>query len=48
MKGIEGAAGKTSLNFTRDLDTGNNVIAEYVWIDGANGVRSKARTITGT
>jgi glutamine synthetase len=48
MQGIEGAATKTSLNFTRDLDTRNNVIAEYVWIDGANGVRSKARTLTGT
>jgi glutamine synthetase len=48
MRGIQGAAAKTSLNFTRDLPQGNNVIAEYVWIDGAMGVRSKARTITGT
>lgn len=38
---------KSSLNFTRDLNQGNNVIAEYVWIDGAMGVRSKAKTIAG-
>jgi glutamine synthetase len=41
------APSKTSLNFTRDLEQGENVIAEYVWIDGAMGVRSKARTIAG-
>jgi len=41
------AASKSNLNFTKDLDQGNNVIAEYVWIDGAMGVRSKARTLTG-
>lgn len=41
------AASKTSLDFTRNLDTKNNVIAEYVWIDGAMGVRSKARTLSG-
>ena len=48
MLAIENAATKTSLNFARDLPQGNNVIAEYVWIDGAMGVRSKARTIIGT
>lgn len=41
------AASKTSLDFTRNLDTKNNVIAEYVWIDGAMGVRSKAKTLAG-
>ena len=41
------AAGNTVLEFTRHLDTRNNVIAEYVWIDGASGLRGKARTLAG-
>jgi glutamine synthetase len=35
------------LDFTRNLPGGDNVVAEYVWIDGAGGVRSKAKTIAG-
>jgi glutamine synthetase len=27
--------GKNTLDWTRTLDQGDNVIAEYVWIDGA-------------
>ncbi|KAH7135034.1 glutamine synthetase [Dendryphion nanum] len=27
------------------LDQGGKIIAEYVWIDGSNGVRSKSRTL---
>ena len=38
---------KPALDFTKYLPSGNNVIAEYVWIDGAMGVRSKARTLAG-
>ena len=45
MLSKEVAAQKTSLEFTRHLSQGKNVVAEYVWIDGAMGVRSKARTI---
>ncbi|KAJ9641050.1 glutamate--ammonia ligase [Coniosporium apollinis] len=29
----------------RDLDQRGSVIAEYVWIDGSNGVRSKCKTL---
>lgn len=47
MLAIDLASTKQSLNFTRELDQGDSIIAEYVWIDGAMGVRSKARTITG-
>lgn len=36
-----------SLQFTRELDSGNNVIAEYVWIDGSGTLRSKAKTLAG-
>ena len=39
------AASKVSLEFTRSLKTGNNVIAEYVWVDGSMTLRGKARTI---
>lgn len=47
MLSIETAPQKTSLAFTKNLPQGKNVIAEYVWIDGAMGVRSKSRTIAG-
>lgn len=47
MKPIEKAAMKSALDFTRDLDTRDNVIAEYIWIDGDGMLRSKAKTIAG-
>mmetsp|Transcript_8528 Transcript_8528/g.14379 ORF Transcript_8528/g.14379 Transcript_8528/m.14379 type:complete len:267 (+) Transcript_8528:8-808(+) len=36
---------KTALDFTKNLSQKGRVIAEYIWIDGAMGVRSKARTL---
>lgn len=39
-------AGKTQLSFLRDIDQRGNVIAEYIWIDGALGMRAKCRTLT--
>jgi glutamine synthetase len=44
MKSVH-TEGKSSLDFTRALDQKGRVIAEYVWIDGAGGLRSKARTL---
>jgi hypothetical protein len=38
-------SGKTQLNFLRDIDQRGNVIAEYIWIDGALGMRAKCRTL---
>ena len=38
-------SGKTHLNFLRDIDQRGNVIAEYIWIDGALGMRAKCRTL---
>lgn len=37
--------GKTFLDFTRSLTQGDKIIAEYVWVDGILGLRSKARTL---
>lgn len=38
-------AGKTALDYLRDRDQKGKVIAEYVWIDGDLGIRSKCRTL---
>ena len=37
--------GKNSLDFTRNLDQKGSLIAEYIWIDGAQIMRSKCKTI---
>ena len=34
--------------YTKVLKQGNNVIAEYIWIDGAQIIRSKCKTIFDT
>ena len=39
-------SGKTQLNFLRDIGQRGNIIAEYIWIDGALGMRAKCRTLT--
>ncbi|KAF2426491.1 glutamine synthetase [Tothia fuscella] len=36
----------TNLKKYMDLDQKGNVMAEYVWIDGSGGIRSKSKTIT--
>ena len=41
-------AGKTSLDFLKNIDQRGKIIAEYIWIDGDLGLRSKARTLEGT
>jgi len=39
-------AGKSALEFTKALpQAGGKIIAEYVWIDGAGGMRAKCRTL---
>ena len=38
---------QTSLDFLKNLDQKGSIIAEYIWIDGTNGLRSKCRTLTG-
>jgi len=39
-------AGKSSLDFAKNLpQAGGKIIAEYVWIDGAGGMRAKCRTL---
>lgn len=40
-------AGKTALDFLRDIDQRGRIIAEYIWIDGDLGMRSKTRTLPG-
>ena len=40
-------AGKVMLDYMRDLNQKGRVIAEYIWIDGAMGMRSKCRTLEG-
>jgi glutamine synthetase len=47
MQPVAAAPMKVSLQFAQNLDTRNNVIAEYVWIDGSGEYRSKARTLAG-
>ena len=42
----QNTAGKTSLQFAKDLTQGGKIIAEYVWIDGAGGMRAKCRTLS--
>ena len=39
------STGKTALDFTRKLNQGGKIIAEYIWIDGAQILRSKCRTL---
>lgn len=38
-------AGKSCFDHLRDLDQKGSIIAEYVWIDGVMGIRSKCRTL---
>ena len=40
-------AGKTALDFMRNIDQRGRIIAEYIWIDGDLGMRSKTRTLAG-
>ena len=47
MQPVSTAPMKVSLQFADKLDIGNNVIAEYIWIDGSGEFRSKARTLAG-
>ena len=44
MESID-TSGKTALDFTRSIDQFGKVIAEYIWIDGDLGMRSKTRTL---
>ena len=38
-------SGKTMLDWTRDIKQQGSVIAEYIWIDGAQFMRSKCKTL---
>jgi glutamine synthetase len=38
-------AGKSALDFMRELDQRGKIIAEYIWLDGDLGMRSKTRTL---
>ena len=40
-------SGKTALDFTRSLEQFGRIIAEYIWIDGDLGIRTKTRTLPG-
>ena len=44
MESID-TSGKTMLDFLRDIDQFGKIIAEYIWIDGDLGMRSKTRTL---
>lgn len=39
------SAGASTIDALRNMALDNAVLAEYVWIDGSGGVRSKARTL---
>ena len=39
-------AGKVTFDNLKSLDQRGSVIAEYIWIDGTMGIRSKCRTLT--
>lgn len=39
------SAGVSTLESLTNLSQNNNVIAEYIWIDGGNGLRAKCKTI---
>ena len=41
------SADSNVLSAISGLDQGGKIIAEYVWIDGAMGLRSKCRTLPG-
>jgi glutamine synthetase len=38
-------AGQSSLDFMRNIDQRGRIIAEYIWLDGDLGMRSKTRTL---
>lgn len=38
-------AGKSALDFLKHIEQRGKIIAEYIWIDGDLGMRSKCRTL---
>lgn len=42
---VGNSVGKTMLDFTKKLDQKGKIVAEYIWIDGAQIMRSKSRTL---